>query len=255
MKLQWFTTAALLLTERDRSIVFDPFLGLPPGKRWPALDRGTFSDAAAVFVTHGHFDHILELPALCAGSNAPIYATAAPCGTLRKHGVAPDRLRRIRPGKAVAVGPFSITAFQGRHCKFDGPLIRQTVPRLCRHPLRAARLLRYAAAYPERGETLFYEIRAGGRRVQVMGSLGLCPNVDYPTGADALILAYQGRSDLIEYALPLADRLQPGAVYLDHWDDSFPPLTAAVDTKPFCDLLTARGIPCRALTPLKAIDL
>ena len=255
MKLQWFTTAALLLTEGDRSIAFDPFLGLPPGKRWPALDRGTFSDAAAVFVTHGHFDHILELPALCAGSNAPIYATAAPCGTLRKHGVAPDRLRRIRPGETVAVGPFSITAFQGRHCKFDGPLIRQTVPRLCRHPLRAARLLRYAAAYPEKGEILFYQMTAGGRRIQVMGSLGLDPAVDYPTGADALILPYQGRSDLAEYGWPLVARLRPKAVYLDHYDNSFPPLTAAIDPQPFIDRLTARGIPCRALEPFTTIEL
>ena len=255
MKLTWFTTAAFTLRAGETTLAFDPFLGLPLSRRWPDLNGGEFAGTEAVFVTHGHFDHILELPGLPAVSDAPIYATEAPCRTLKRHGVSPDRLRTIRPGDTVTVGPFSITAFQGRHCKFDGPLIRQTIPRLCRHPLRAARLLRYAAAYPERGETLFYEIRAGGRRVQVMGSLGLCPNVDYPTGADALILACQGRSDLIEYALPLADRLQPGAVYLDHWDDSFPPLTAAVDTKPFCDLLTARGIPCRALTPLKAIDL
>ena len=129
------------------------------------------------------------------------------------------------------------------------------MPRLCRHPLRAARLLLYVAEYPEKGETLFYEVTAGGRRIQVMGSLGLCPEVDYPTGADALILPYQGRSDLVTCGWDLVQRLKPKAVYLDHYDDSFPPLTAAIDTKPFCDLLTAHGIPCRALVSCETIDL
>ena len=107
----------------------------------------------------------------------------------------------------------------------------------------------------ERGETLLYEVRADGKRIQILGSLGLCPAVAYPTGADALILPYQGRSDLVTYGWPLVERLAPRAVYLDHYDDSFPPLTAAIDTTPFCDLLTARGIPCRALVPLETIDL
>ncbi len=109
--------------------------------------------------------------------------------------------------------------------------------------------------YPEKGETLFYEVRAGGRRIQVMGSLGLCPEADYPTGADGLILPYQGRSDLVQYAWPLVQRLQPKALYLDHYDDSFPPLTATVDTEPFIDLLRTHGIPCRALVPNTTIEL
>ncbi len=255
MKLTWFTTAAFTLRAGETTLAFDPFLGLPLGKRWPDLNGTAFRDASAVFVTHGHVDHVLEIPALCAGSRTPIYATEAPCRTLKKHGVSPDRLRRIRPGETAEVGPFAVTAFQGRHCRFDGPLIRQTVPRLCRHPLRTARLLLYVAEYPEKGETLVYEVRAGGRRVQVMGSLGLCPEVAYPTGADVLILPYQGRSDLTEYAWPLVQRLAPKALFLDHYDDSFPPLTAAIDTNPFCDLMQDHGIPCRALVPNTTIEV
>ena len=33
MKLQWFTNAAFLLRSGDTAIAFDPFLGLPLGKR------------------------------------------------------------------------------------------------------------------------------------------------------------------------------------------------------------------------------
>lgn len=257
MKLCWYSTAAFTLTEGETMIAFDPFLGLPLGRRWPDLDGNVFREAAAVFVTHGHFDHILELPVLLSGSDAPIYATAAPCRTLQKHGVSGDRLRTIRPGDRVEVGPFQVCAYQGRHCKFDGPLIRQMVtrPRLWKHLPRAARLLRYLIEYPEKGETLFYEVIAGDRRIQVMGSLGLDAAVGYPTGADTLILPYQGRSDLAAYGWPLVERLRPRTVYLDHFDDSFPPLTGTIDTTPFCDLLTSRGIPCRSMTPLEPIQL
>ena len=257
MKLKWFTTAAFTLTEGGTTLAFDPFLGLPLGRRWPDLSGSAFRDASAVFVTHGHVDHILEIPALLSGSDAPIYAGAVPCRTLGRHGVASDRLHEIRPGDAVDAGPFRVKAYQGRHCTFDGPLIRQTLlsPRFWKHFPRALRLLCYVAEYPEKGETMLYEVTAGGRRIVVLGSMGLVPETDYPTGADALILPYQGRSDLVTYGWTFIEQLEPRAVYLDHWDDSFPPLTAAIDTQPFCELLTSRGIPCRALEPLETIDL
>lgn len=255
MKLRWFSTAAFTLTEGETTLAFDPFLGLPLGRRWPDLDGRSFREADAVFVTHGHVDHILEIPALLAGARVPIYATRTPCRTLQRHGVPADRLRALRPGDTVDVGPFRVKAYQGRHCRFDAPLIRQTVlsPRLWRHLPRALRLLCYVAEYPEKGETLFYEVTAGEKRIQVMGSMGLDPSVAYPTGADALILPYQGRSDLLTYGQAIVQRLRPKAVYLDHYDDSFPPLTAPIDTQPFCDLLQSRGIPCRALTPAETI--
>ena len=80
----------------------------------------------------------------------------------------------------------------------------------------------------------------------ILGSLGLDPETVYPQGADLLILPFQGKSDLSAAALPVVKRLRPKSVLLDHYDDSFPPMSAEIDTRAFCELMEKRGVPCRA---------
>ncbi len=81
-----------------------------------------------------------------------------------------------------------------------------------------------------------------------MGSMGLDDSQAYPTGADLLILPYQGKSDPLPYAASLVERLMPKAILLDHYDDSFPPMTARVSTAAFERLMREKyNIPCRAM--------
>lgn len=253
MKLYWFGTAALMLESGDTAIAFDPFLGIAPGdtEGGPAGKAPALADCKDVFVTHGHFDHILQIPAICP--DARIYATGTPCRTL--HGL--PHLREISPGQTMKVGPFTICTYQGRHCRFNPGIIARTAvsARVWSNLRHMLRLLRWNRAYAENGEILFYEVCAESIRVQIMGSLGLDPDTDYPTGADVLLLPYQGRSDLAAYALPLVERLAPKRVLLDHHDDSFPPVTSEIDTTGFEELLTGRGIPCRALRKYETMQL
>ena len=62
----------------------------------------------------------------------------------------------------------------------------------------------------------------------------------YPTGADLMVLPYQGTSDLLTPAAAVIDRLKPRAVLLDHWDDAFPPVSSAVDTSDIHSALEGR---------------
>ena len=252
MKLTWLGTAALLLQADDTAVAVDPFPGLPldePIDR-EIPDRALFERADHVLVTHGHFDHIQFIPALYGKGSCPVYATGTPCRTLEGKGFPAHRLRRIAPGDGFDLGPLHIRTWQGRHCHFDFPLVVRTLTSPCtlRHPARMARLLRLNKEYDEAGEILFYEVSDGERRLQIMGSLGLDDATEYPTGADWLILPYQGRSDLVDYALPLVERLAPKAVLLDHYDDAFPPMSSAIDTAPVEAAVSRQlGIPCRAL--------
>lgn len=256
LSVTWYGDASLVFRFGETEIGFDPFEGLPLGAIWkPPADlphQEVLRRVEAVFVTHGHFDHIYHIPRLYGGRGVPIYCTAAPAKTLANRGVPESQLRRIEPGWTGQVGPFQIQAYPSRHCRFDRRLIVRTVFRreFFRHPWHLAGLLGLNLAYPEAGEILFYEVACNGFRVQVMGSMNLEPEAAYPMEADLLVLPLQGRSDQDVYALGLVERLKPRAVVLDHYDDAFPPMSAQIDVGGFVENVENRfSIPCQPLKP------
>ena len=246
MKLTWYGTAAVMLESGGTRIVFDPFLGMPyeeePFRREHL--SASYRTASAVLVTHGHFDHIYDIPAVYHDSETPIYATKTPCETLKRRGVGEEKLRLIRPGDHLELGSFRITVYQGRHCRFDSGVIRKTVFKrdTLRHINRLVELLQLNKQYAENGETLFYEIEAEGKRIQLMGSMGMDEDTDYPIGADAMILPFQGTGDPAASVRPIIDKLKPKSIYLDHYDDAFPPMSSLIATDDFVTEMHDRGI-------------
>lgn len=254
MDITWYGAAALLLRQGEAAIAFDPFFGMPTGCFWdknpPPLPVDDFRDVTDVFVTHGHVDHIYHLPRLCGVSPFRIHCTPTPRKTLLRRGVPPERLVPAAPGGRDDLSPFTVTAYQGRHCRFDLPIILKTVfrRRFFRHPAHLVRFLWEMGRHRENREILMYEVSWVGKRIQVLGSLGLDAGTNYPTGADVLILPFQGRSDLESYALDIVRKLKPRSVLLDHYDDAFPPISDEIDTEGFINILRQREhIPCRAM--------
>lgn len=247
MKVTWYGAASLLLEAEGKKIVFDPFLHFPEKERKLLIP---FRCADAVFITHGHFDHISDIPLIYENLDVKIFGTRTPLHTLRRCGISAENLREVRPGYIRRIGDVSIEAFQSRHCRFDGGIIAKTLTGLDSGSdlIRLAEIGRLNAVFRENGETLFYEVRAEGKRLQIMGSLALEEDAEYPSGADALVLPFQGRSGLDTYAMPFLERLKPRRVLLDHYDDAFPPVSGEVPTETFVRRAEmAFGIPCEAM--------
>ena len=253
MKLQWHGTAALMIESGGVTLAVDPFIGMPIGmsdeQRRAGERADIFRAADAVLLTHGHFDHIYDVAALYAGTDTPVYGTKTPLATLQAQGMGEERLHLLTPPATVEIGGFHITAYPSRHCVFDLGVILKTVFRrqTLRHPKRLFELLRLNRAYPEGGETVLYEIGAEGKRLQLMGSMGLREDTEYPAGADLLILPFQGTGNPAATVRPLIARLRPKAILLDHYDDAFPPMSALIKTEKFTQETTAAGIPCAAM--------
>ena len=255
MDIKWYGAASLVMREGDDAIAFDPFFGLPVGcfknKDPDVLPEEDFRGVTDVFVTHGHVDHIYHLPKLCGDLNFVVHCTPTPRKTLTKQGVPPNRIVPAATGTMDRISNFTVTAYGGRHCRYDFPIVLKTVFRkgFFRHPVHLARFVREMLRFPEKGEILMYEVSCGGKRIQVLGSLGLDESRDYPTDADILILPFQGRSDLDTYALDIVRRLRPRAVLLDHYDNAFPPVSDDIPTENFIKILSEQEhVPCRIMT-------
>lgn len=98
------------------------------------IDPGTFSDtadaltgAAAVLVTHDHFDHVdvpTLVPFLEANPDVQVWATGPAATALREGGAPADRLHEVSPGQVLDVAGARVTVGGGDHA-----LIHPEIPR------------------------------------------------------------------------------------------------------------------------------
>jgi L-ascorbate metabolism protein UlaG (beta-lactamase superfamily) len=232
MKIRWFGTAAISYTQDDKTIIFDPFCGR--NKKLGCFSPRELAAQGDIFITHGHFDHLADVPEILARNTATVYCSQPEAESLIKFGVAPERIVAVSPGQNLSLGPFSIRVLKGKHIIFDRKLVLQTFLswRAIRYFTNFVKMLKVANKFPER-QTLVYNIEVDGKRIMHMGSLGLAEDEVYPAAPDILVLPFQGRSDLDTYALPFVAKIKPRTIYLHHFDDSFPPVSNTIETKKF----------------------
>ena len=258
MKLKWFGTASVLLEYENTKLLFDPFIPLNKKSIKPSINE--FASIKNILVTHGHVDHISDIPAVIKqGINSVVYCTARPMETLVLKGVDKNRIHKIKPGDVLDFGPFKINVLRGKHIVFDAIQVIKTLlsPRILANLGNFRHILNENKVCSEAGETVVYEIAAADKRILLMGSLNLDENTEYPKNADLLVLPFQGRSDLDVYAMDFIKRLEPKKVLLDHFDNSFPPVSSSVDTGTFIKKMkkTFPGIPVICPEPGELITL
>jgi L-ascorbate metabolism protein UlaG (beta-lactamase superfamily) len=242
MRLKWYGTATILLEKDGTQLLFDPFLSLNSALFRPSLD-----DLAAVeniFVTHGHLDHIIDIPVITerGGNKATVYCTATPCRVLASKGLASEQIQKIAPGCVLNIRAFEVRVLKGRHIAFNRGLVLKTIlnPRVLVYRDNLMFLSKENKVCIEAGEAVVYDICSEQKRVLLLGSLNLDEHTEYPESVDLLVLPFQGRSDIGRYAISFINRLHPKKVLLDHFDDTFPPVSSAVDTGLFVKLMAEK---------------
>ena len=207
-------------------------------------DAETFAEAQEILISHGHFDHLMNVPELSAARELRVHCTDAPRKTLLRCGVPERQIHCCAPGDAFDVEDVSLRVFQGRHNVPDAKMTLGVAFRALSSVRRAGNFLKMANVhknFPEAGETVVFEIKYGGRRILSMGSIGLPENAEFPApGAELLILPYQGTSNPAPAAMRIVEALRPKAIVLSHIDDAIPPLTGRVHIKPLLKLMGKR---------------
>jgi L-ascorbate metabolism protein UlaG (beta-lactamase superfamily) len=218
LRYRWLGAAGIELEFRGGRILIDPYLSRFPlryavfGRPSPRTDliARHFSPARAVLVSHSHFDHLADVPAVCRELGAVAYGSPNTGVILRAHGIPAEQIRTVQAGDSSAVGPFEVRFFSGEHGRMLG-------------------LLPYAGAPPAR---LTPPLRLSDYRMDSMLSF----HVRSPGGS---ILVWNGpppadvpRADILFYCplwgvqacAEIARSTRVRTVVPVHWDDFFSPL-------------------------------
>jgi L-ascorbate metabolism protein UlaG (beta-lactamase superfamily) len=97
-------------------VLTDPMLGHMAGairRQWPGPSRTALADLAAVFISHGHWDH-LDMSSLRGLSGAPALVVPVGLGRLVAK-AAPGIVHEVRAGDRLQVGGLTLEAVHAEH--------------------------------------------------------------------------------------------------------------------------------------------
>lgn len=110
---------AALVYDGDRGVLVDCGLSAREARRRIEAVGLTAVRIEAVLVTHEHFDHVAGVRVLSRSLGVPVYATPATAARLQRHLADVPEVCAIRPGEALALAAFSVTAFRTSHDAAD----------------------------------------------------------------------------------------------------------------------------------------
>lgn len=240
MKITWYGTASVGIETKETRLIFDPYFPMS-GSNVPTSTE-EFDDYRNIFITHGHLDHLSCVPELVRMNEAHVWCSETPAQTLLKKGLRDSDITLIYPGDTFQICDAFVTVFRGKHIVRDLKITRRTLfnTRVIKFGRNAVQLAKENLEYPENNETVGFLVESDGKSVFILGSLGLDYTEVYPTDVDILVMPYQGATNLAMPAMNVVRTIRPNQVMLDHFDDTFPPVSNTIDTSGVEEIFAGR---------------
>ena len=138
MRATFLGVSTVLLDDGQTAIMTDGFFSRPGLLRSllrpiapddvvidACLRRAGVSSLAAVLVSHSHYDHALDSPAVAERTGAVVVGSASTSMICRGHGLSADRFRLAIVGEPLTYGAFVVTPIRAAHTpkpRFQGQI-------------------------------------------------------------------------------------------------------------------------------------
>jgi L-ascorbate metabolism protein UlaG (beta-lactamase superfamily) len=234
VEITWWGTAAFRIKTGNVVFLLDPYVSrnekARPGQYLKAED---VSGGELIFLSHGHFDHMLDVPVIAQQNESTVYCSIEAENTLIEKGLSKNRVHRVEAdGYTIDFNGHQAQAFFSEHVKFDMKLLFKTLLRI---NIRIFKYIPLLKEFPA-GRALSWRFDIEGKILHFFGSASSPPEeleklAGQPT--DILLVPLQGHSNICDIALEYMKAMQPKIVIPHHQDDFFPPISSMVDTMPF----------------------
>jgi L-ascorbate metabolism protein UlaG (beta-lactamase superfamily) len=270
VRVRWLGTAGFAVEHGGHVVLFDPYLTRASLRRVvvshlvpdEALVARVVPRASAIVLSHTHFDHALDAPAIARATGARVFGSRSALALCRAKGVAEAQLELCEPAPGAAVreaevGPMRLRFWPSAHSRF----FFGRVP--------AAGEITDCDALPMRAEAyrcgavFGTELEVAGRRLYHLGSAELVERGLGVKPVDLLMACVAGWTSTERYPERAVAAFQPGAVLLHHWDNFLHPLARPAEALPAMRLerlverlhAAGRGVPVGTLPLLGDITL
>ena len=242
MTLTWYATACVRLQWRDTVIWFDPWFSRNDESD-PHIHASidVVDDGSTIFMSHGHFDHLQDVPSILVAKPAvEVYCSAAAKNAieaqLQTRGEIPasevpvcmERVHVPSPGDTITLTnpEAKVDVIKSEHVKFDARTILRALFNW-KTWKNIKKLVAVSKPYPK-GDVFGYDVHLGkDGRVVMFGSL--CTKypdlLEQHSHPDVLLVPCAGRFDSDRIGVEIARHVKPRHVIPIHQDNFFPPIT------------------------------